>query len=834
MVQNREILKKVICIITIAMLIVFPNIILASQTDQRAYTLQLGVFEQSATLESFKEKLEDKNIEYEIRAIEDKNYVYTGIYKTYNEAYKAYSNLKDIGINGYIRRLDIGKNNEMIKEDSLIQDRIVDEMLDEAITENQEDIEKGKNEKKTEGKTTETDKMEAKKVNYDDLNIAGSDRNSINVKNIIIEDDMVFEGVLGEQIVFFTVNKNWDINDNSYAYIRFGHSIPETYFGSTLTISINGVPVKTIFMKQTYEDIEDVKVKIPSNYFREGINELKIKSYHRITQFQCDDDSNPGNWVVVFKNSYLHLEYGHKADGVSLKEYPYPYLVEGADDPVQAMIQIPQNYNETTLKTALLLSADLGHRLPFENVEPDLKLYDANNLENENLIYIGRKTNLPKEYREKLTLEELDKLNNEVLIKEIEHPRNKDKRIMMILGESEEKMLMAVRSLFEDDLQLQNDSSVVWINDKTFVDENKDDEDEYLTFKELGYAPITLSGERFNSVKYDYRMPGNWQIKDGAQLYLRLRYADVINYDTSSVTVKMNGVPVFSKKLVKEGHRLDDFFVDIPDEIKNADTLSIEVSFTLDVPRDCASGSFDQNTWAFVSNDSYLYLPHEDRDKFDLENYPYPLIKDGELNNLKVLHDRGKFLNELSHAFGYIGHRLRNISNIEIIEEVPEKLDAGQYIYIGGASKDGFVSVFNDVIKLGYDENYETYRREHSNWVNVDNDSLGILQLTRGENYNIVSLTGLSEKPLKNASKYLSDFGFVGRLGGDVQVLYASGQNQIVHRTVEQNVIQDVKDRGDINTEALNRLSGSEIRQFLIFLGLLIFGSAIVVVLKKR
>lgn len=815
MVQNRKILGKISLIGVLLLFVLISRTAFSAENTEKIYSLRLGIFETEENRDKMEDLLEKQSIEYTTVEIDDKNYIYSGEYKTYSEAYEAYNQYKDKGLDASIVKIDKFKteNNANELQSNGLKDKDL-ETIDSTVQEVSESEIKSSGESKNENE-------------YREVNGAA-------VKNIIIENDMLFEGVLGEQLMFFTVNENWDMSENSYVYIRFGHSIPEKYFGSTLTLYVNNIPLKTIFLRSEYEEIEEMKVEIPADYFREGINEFKIKSYHRITEFQCDDDSNPGNWVVVFKNSYIHLEYDHKVDEVSLKEYPYPYLVEGSDDPVQTIIQLPENYTKTALKTALLISADLGHRLPFENIEADLKIYQENDIKDGNIIYIGSKSDIPARYKEFFTVAEMDRLNSDVLIKEVANPTNERYRIMFIIGDQDEKMLLAVKALFENDLQLQNQENIVWIGEKTFVNETKEEVDDYITFKELGYGPITLSGERFNSVKYDFRMPGNWKIKDEAEIYLRLRYADVINYDSSSVTVKLNGIPAFSKKLVKEGNSLDDFFVKLPDEVKDSEVLSIEIEFTLDVAKDCSSGSFDQNTWAFVSNESYIYLPHEDREEFDMENYPYPFIKDGQFSNLKILHDRGNFLDELSHAFGYLGHSLKNISDIEIIDQVPESLLPGQYIYIGKAKKDGFVSLFNDALKLGYSEKLDEYRRGQANWINVDNDSMSILQLTKTDNYNLLSLTALDEKPIKNASKYLSDFGFAANLGGDVQMIYETGQSQIVQRSLERKVIQNIKQKGEINTEALNRLSGAEIRQFLIFIGILVFASAIFIVLKRK
>lgn len=653
------------------------------------------------------------------------------------------------------------------------------------------------------------------------------------VKNVLIEDDLLFEGILGEQIMFFTINEQWEMKDTSYVYLKYAHSLPEKYLGSTLTVYINNIPVNTIFLNNEETLKEELRFSIKSSYFREGVNEFKIRTYHRITDLRCEDNINPGNWVVILKNSYLHLEYDHKNDSTSLEDYPYPYIVEGSEDPVNAILEISNNYRNQDLKGALLLATEMGHRIPFENIEPDIQKFN-NKPPQKNIIYIGGSKNIPEIYQNLLNEEEQERIKKEVLVKEVYHPLNKNKKLLMIIGDSEEYQLLGIESLFEGELQNQNDKSTVWIGDQTFILEDTSDEDEYISFKEMGYNPITLTGERFNSVIYDYRLPNNWSIKNGAQLYLRTRYADVIDYDTSSITVKINGTPIFSKKLVKEGRILDEFFVEIPKEFQTSNFLRIELAFSLDVPTDCDNASFDRNTWAFVSNESYLYFPHKEKDIFDLGDYPYPLVSNGRFNNLKVVYESNMDLNILTHIFGYLGHQMNRLDDFELIESKNAELENGNILYVGSSRQGNFIDNINNELRVGYDESLEQFRRDNIDLINIGNESIGVLQLNESDDWNMISLTGLVDKPLKNASKYLSDYGFTNLLDGHVQILYQNGQNQVAYKFIEDDLTRTVSEKNNVNRDALNKLSGEEVRIFLMFLGALIFGTVLILVIRKR
>jgi hypothetical protein len=652
--------------------------------------------------------------------------------------------------------------------------------------------------------------------------------------NVILEEDSVFTGVYGGKTLFFTINPHWEMSDNGYMVLRYAHSIPEEYWGSTMSVLVNGVPVYSILLNNKTENIEEVKIPIGKEALREGVNELTIRTYHRLTSLVCDDDSNPGNWVVVYKNSHLHLDYSPKVDGNTLKEYPYPYLHIGANDPIAFEVLLGEGYTKEHLKTALLMSADMGKRLPFENIEPSIGLYTASRNYSKNIIFVGDERRLPDDLRDSLTDEELEASRTKGLIKEVVSPYNLDKKALIIISDQYEFLLKSVQVLSREVTNNQLNDSKVMVDQETWLNTSVNEQDEYVTLEEMGYGQITMAGQRFASAVIDYKVSDEWVLRNDAHLYLKLRYTDVIDFDNSSVTVKINGIPIFSKKLVPEGVKEDAFFVELPSEVSHFGFLRVEVQFTLDVIMDCENGSFDPNVWAYIAGESYFYLPHDQRLISTLENYPYPLISDGLFNEFKFVVQKDHNIGNLGALFAYLGHSLREITDFDLYYDGDDITPDGHILYIGNPSTSDFMKVINNGLTIGYDQELKGYRREDLDLIALDEGSVSLVQLAELSEGTVMALTGLDQEVLFDAMRYLYDFEYVNRLSGYADAIFFNGEIQVLIEDEAEQKRVSIDEKRAVNTEALQRISGSEVRRFIIFVGIILFGIFVVVILRRN
>lgn len=766
------------------------------------YTVQIGAYAEGKYLNNYITKLETLDIEYRIEKGTLTKFYY-GKFDTKIEANKGLDYIKSKGLNGYVLLLKDNEIKEVEIKEKVEDTTKIENTTESAIIEGVEEI-----------VAVEIKETEEK----------------LKIKNIVFKDDIVFQGVFGENNIFFTVNKYWNIDKDSYISLRYNYNITEEYYGSSITAYINGVPIYTEKLDKIAAENYEIKIPISSEYLIEGTNELKIKSYNRLTDAPCLDSENPASWIVILKNSYIHLAYNEIQDGETLKEYPYPYFQEGSDNIMQSEIILSENYTEKDLKGVLLLNADMGMRAKFEDIDSSINIYNKEkNYADKHLIYIGDYITLP----DKIKLAIDKKYEKGGWITEIESPWNKNKRMLLILG-NEAEIIKSCQILSRAETLNQLDKNELAIDENIYLTQKIENKDFYKTFVELGYGNILLEGSRNASFKIGYNMPKEWELDENAQIHLKMRYSDVIDYDKSSVSIFINNIPIFSKKLTKEGTVEDDFFVDIPREFRNQSFLSVDVKFTLEVPMDCESSGYDKNLWAYIDNNSYLYLSHTTKEIFDLRQYPYPLVEENKFSDFTLLINRDMDLNSLGSIFGYLGHSLTEISDFNIVFDTEEIELKGDILYIGVPSRGVNGANMNKVLKIGYAEDLNAYTSEYQDLIGLNNPDISVLQIAHAENMHLLAVTSLDTKSLKDSLNYLSKFEYVNSLDGIGMAVYTNGNNQVLLRDKEADIVNTIDTKKEINRTALDRISGDEIRRFLIYLLGISITIVVVIILKKK
>ena len=97
------------------------------------------------------------------------------------------------------------------------------------------------------------------------------------------------------------------------------------------------------------------------------MNEIKITTTQRSIEKTCQDVDNKANWVVLHKNSVIHLE--GTAQKARLHDYPYPFINHLALSPVNAEIVLPSSPDRETVEAMLKIASDWGYRLRGGNLQ---------------------------------------------------------------------------------------------------------------------------------------------------------------------------------------------------------------------------------------------------------------------------------------------------------------------------------------------------------------------------------------------------------------------------------------------------------------------------------
>lgn len=766
------------------------------------YVIQVGVFENQFNASQVYNLLIKNKFPAYMRQ-QDKIWVYVGQYDNKAEADRVLKKIQQIGLEGYVKKV-YGNTKQSIGD----------------------------------------------KINSDYPKEIKSNEQRKS-KNYHLNNDVTINGIFGNYSFFININKHWRI-ENAYFELIFSQSQIKNYKNSAITVEINNIPIYSTLLYDKAVNKERIKISIPLDKINDGFNEIKIKCYHRITDEPCADIINPGNWIVFHKESYIHIEYNEKQDTLSLMDYPYPYLNESNNNPINHMIIVPDKYQSYILNAAVILAANFGQRHPYVKFDINIsKFSDAADKNKKNIIYIGNKDNTPKEILSLISDEELNLISSKALIKEVNSPYNSNYKMLLILSNDVASMLKAVKVLSNNKLISQMDKSYQWISGTMDISTEEASESEYLTLENLGYSNMKLEGIFYQRSSFGINIPKDWKIREGALLHIDMRYSEVLNFDRSLLTVYLNDVPIGSKKLYRDNAHNDIWEIQIPKELKDSNYYNLEIVFYFELDSQECNYRRDSNSWAYISNKSYFYLPHDKRTDSYFENYESPFIKNKEFNNVLLIVPENLSSQEMSIIKSIVAALGRNVNSLENIEiktpkEAENKLKNKNLIIIGTPNRNPLLKEINDRLHIKFSKDFSKFLSNEKITLLEDyNQNLSSLQLIQSpfdESKTALIVTAIKDEGLNWVKEFLTEFNLVNRLKGNAVVIDKYANIQAVYYGIsnqnQQN--ENINSKNDIINERQDikkLITNKQMRNYIIFiisvLSFIII-SSIVIMRKNR
>lgn len=673
-------------------------------------------------------------------------------------------------------------------------------------------------------------------------------------KNINFNKNIKLEGVSGNHRLYFQINKFWDIQESSYLELIFSQSNLNSNKNSSLTVYINNQPIHSASLYDKKLNIEKLRIKLPKERLNVGFNELEIKTYHRIGENLCEDEMNPGNWLVLHNESYLHIEYKKRPDSNKIIEYPYPYLDIGGDAPLQTTILLPDSVTKDELTAAMIISADFGKRLKNRDLDINIfKFQGAKHLNKSNIIFIGSVKNIPKELLNLITDTELEIGKDKALIKEVVSPYNSRKKMLLILSRNSENLVKASQTLTMDRLIAQMGIKSKVISKFNMIEDmesNKINESSYMDLDKLGYSNVQLKGLFNQSASFDIEVPENWIIEKESKIELKIRYSKALDFQQSMVTAYINDVPIGSKKLVFKGANNDIFEMEIPKDVREDDYYNLRVSFYLILNNKNCNHKSQGNAWAYISNKSKVYLNYRYRKKYYLENYVGNFVRNNTINDLLLILPQEPSTSEIkiaSNIIAALGTKAEDVRGIKCIKEDELNLEHSNYniIAIGIPQNSKYIRDLNNSLYIKFNNEFDRFdvekKKEILEEYNSELASIQLIQSPFNENKQILVLTSNIEEGLKWGQRYLSESQFDDRLKGNAIMINELGNISWVY--YDEKIKADLKMNKELDDNKEFKRIGNkgltgEIKSYIIFLvftlALIIISSLLIIRRNKR
>lgn len=632
------------------------------------------------------------------------------------------------------------------------------------------------------------------------------------VKNYKFERDITIDGVIGSNSTFFEVNKNWNIEE-VLLHLNFSKSQILNGNVSSLTVLINNVPIKSIKLNAKTNYKNTLEVLVPKDYIIQGYNEIKIKAYKTISDKICQDDSNTGNWLVIHKESYTSIRYKQKKMGNSINEYPYPYVEIEDNLKLDTTMVVPDNMTRGESTAVFNLASDFGKITKNDNLKFDVKLYsEMKNWSDDNIIYIGKPENTAEEILDTLSTKEQTLLSSNCLIKQVDSPYNKNKKMMVVIGSNEENLIKASNLLIENRLSNQVLSSSILVNKDTNIKINREQELNlgHLTLKDLGYSDFLLEGAFNQQALFDVKIPKGKVLDNGSKIVLNLRYSDNLDFKKSLVTVSINDVVVGSKKLDRSHSNNDKLELKIPKDIDNKNYYQVKLSFNLIIKNSNCITRESNNPWAYVLNSSYLELSTKENESLSFENYPYPFVRDDEFNDLTVImpdYSGSQAMTWMSRLGVNLGANINSHKGkINVIrgKEFNEKYKDTNIIVFGVPRNNSVIKKLNNNLNIKFNKSYSNFlSNDKISFIDDYGKNISAIQLIKSPFNNqkdIMVISSINEKNLYLGMDYLLNKSKVNDLKGDTLTIDEYGEvEDLAYNVKTKKEIEDSSSNISIN-----------------------------------
>jgi hypothetical protein len=415
---------------------------------------------------------------------------------------------------------------------------------------------------------------------------------------------------------------------------------------STMTISVNGVPVASRLLEVQPAPRGNWQVPLPVNQFRTGINEVSVAVVHRTIDGLCRDIDNTANWFIIRPETRISFGMAHAS--YTLSSYPRPFLDDYLATKVNTVIYLPEDPDRNTIAALLNLATNWGarglagapHRLEVRTGEP------GQVPANEVVFGLTSKWLLNQTVANDAPVLTLTALPNG-------YSR------LFITGETSNSMAKAanalsrtqlVKTFFGEQIVLTSPLAPEAVSAANTVQGKKG----RYTLADLGYQEdITVAGAFHQEAVINIPRPPNYKIGDGSYIELRFRHSRILDPKKSAVTLYLNNIPLRATALAAENAEKGILKVPIPASELDKPFWQVRFGFYHDLGIIDCSKRYDEVAWSVIEKETSVFLEQGSVERMPvLDDFPgnFFVSPDGMVNLTMLLPEKLS-QEELSAAF---------------------------------------------------------------------------------------------------------------------------------------------------------------------------------------
>lgn len=406
---------------------------------------------------------------------------------------------------------------------------------------------------------------------------------------------------------------------------------------SSLTFYMNGTPFYSTHVQVGIGQTRTVLyIPVPVELLKSGYNLLEIGAYVRLTDDEgCTDDYNGANWVKFDESTCLRIAYELSERAEELSVFPYPFLSMMDKTGANSAVAVSDAADADELTAALNLMAGFGTALSAQN---DMELARISQTTRSHVIYFGLRDNTPNHL---LSLLDQEVPQTGALLQLV---KDGEREYLLVVSREREALLEAAQLLSDAGrvTQLHGRSAYVSVGEASaFIEAGTLSalavEGQY-TFKDMLGHGASFVGPFHQTATIYLPVPEDYALSSEGKFSFHIRYSENLDWDRSLMTVYWgNNLPLYSRQLTREGAYGTTVAFSVPADAVGVAGTYLTITFDLEVKDlDCTPRQLDM-PWAYIAEDSVLYLPQGERAGLSLSNRPAPFQRNSRMDNVLVV-----------------------------------------------------------------------------------------------------------------------------------------------------------------------------------------------------
>jgi hypothetical protein len=405
-------------------------------------------------------------------------------------------------------------------------------------------------------------------------------------------EDQVLALPLNGTAYYFRLGDYHRLQDNNFYDIVYTHSATIQETESTLTVILNDIPLASRKMDLTNEEYVTWRVQLPKRYFKEGFNELKVMTNQRtITDGLCRDIDNPANWLVVSRDSVLHLEAAVPQKKI-LAYWPYPFIDTLEGSPLRFGISLRDDLLKIGLPAALTLAADLGRHAPQRDFSAVSFIDELN--PGQAMSQIDFSSSLKKsDYPAGTGVVSLSQSNP----------------VRMLISGKDSAGLQRGVSLLDDAETVSQLADTFFATSSGYQSQDVDQYKSkgYFTLADFASPGVNVSGAFHQMSTININRPAGWQVGDGSYIEFHFRHSAALKPERSMMSVYVNRIPAASVSLNASNQEKGILRIPIPAD-QLAKDWQVDIACYHDIGEADCSKRYEEVAWTYVEKSSLVYL----------------------------------------------------------------------------------------------------------------------------------------------------------------------------------------------------------------------------------